>query len=555
MMTGELSDLIQMASLRGYTRVCTVRRNTPHDQVLGYAFLQNSVVVEDWRDFCLLPLKDAESRKVWPEDVIMKPLSDNPSSHCRENVTNEQLAVSQMSDEESDPFRARLAEMFVDTKDDVEGKLGLCNEVPACKRNTETETISKTEGYNSIDCLDTVMESALEKVVKSRDCVVKTELDDWLDSRPIVDKCLQTPGHNICREDPSKVSTVCVEGLSKNTIYKKSLCNEKQNLSKGSPIKRKENLDLPGKRGWVRECVLSGAEKEISYVVYWSSLDPQENKKKLYGHSDVRKYFSNTGEKELTVNNFDFVRRTLGLGEPFEVFRELMGKGPGSVVPTRLSLYCQYFKDSIEIDPNRVNIDGTLKRNRLVSCTLCPGGKLIAQTNISNHMRCYHLPDELCTTCSQEIPANKILKHRKSCKSENVKKETMVVPPPPRPSVEGVKIEDNNDLYSQPRVKVEKEEKSVSVSTLYSPLQTVIKSEFQDNSTKVNLTMLYKERKFYVMVSPVKPLLKAFKKMSMKLKEPLSTLIFSVNGRDEKLTGKECLNDLGSPTVLIVSQR
>ena len=140
-MTGELSDLIQMASLRGYTRVCTVRRNTPHDQVLGYAFLQNSVVVEDWRDFCLLPLKDAESRKVWPEDVIMKPLSDNPSSHCRENVTNEQLAVSQMRNEESDPSRARLAEMFVDTKDDVEGKLGLCNEVPACKRNTDLDSL------------------------------------------------------------------------------------------------------------------------------------------------------------------------------------------------------------------------------------------------------------------------------------------------------------------------------------------------------------------------------------------------------------------------------
>ena len=56
-------------------------------------------------------------------------------------------------------------------------------------------------------------------------------------------------------------------------------------------------------------------------------------------------------------------------------------------------------------------------------------------------------------------------------------------------------------------------------------------------------------------VSPVKPLFKAFKKMSMMLKEPLSTLIFYVNRSDEKLTGKESVIDLGSPTVLKVMQR
>ena len=37
-------------------------------------------------------------------------------------------------------------------------------------------------------------------------------------------------------------------------------------------------------------------------------------------------YLSNTFEKELTDNNFDFVKRTLGLGEPFEVTWEHVGK-------------------------------------------------------------------------------------------------------------------------------------------------------------------------------------------------------------------------------------
>ena len=148
----------------------------------------------------------------------------------------------------------------------------------------------------------------------------------------------------------------------------------------------------------------------------------------MYGYSDVREYFSNTFEKELAVNNFHFIKRKLGLGEPFEVTWEHVREGPHSVVPTRLSLCFQYFKDSIEIDPNRAYVDGTLKRNRLVSCTLCPEGKLISQTNILSHMRSFHLPDELCTTCKQDIPANKILKHRKTCTIENFKEETMVLP-------------------------------------------------------------------------------------------------------------------------------
>ena len=40
----------------------------------------------------------------------------------------------------------------------------------------------------------------------------------------------------------------------------------------------------------------------------------------------MREYYSNTFEKELAVNNFDFVKRTLGLGEPFEVTQEHVGK-------------------------------------------------------------------------------------------------------------------------------------------------------------------------------------------------------------------------------------
>ena len=412
--------------------------------------------MEDWRDLCLLPaVLDAESSKVWPQDVAMKP----PSSPCREDDTSNRLASSQMKDEDIDPSRDRNtneapackrtneapackrtneALAYKRTNDYEAPACKRTNEDPACKRTNEAQVCKRpneaplykrtneapackktneAELFNSLACLDTVMESALEKVIKSGECVVKTELEDLLDSKPSQDKYLQKTEHNICWEDPSTVSSVSMEGLPVNPQCEKSLCSEKQNVTNG--MKRiKENLDVPGKRGWVRECVLSGAEREVSYVIYWSPLD----KKKFYGYSHLRKYFSLTGENQLTVNNFDFTRKMLGLGEPLEVTRNLIGKGPGSVVPTRFSLYCRYFKDSLEIDPNRVNMDGTLKRNRLVSCTLCPGGKVICHTGISTHMKAFHLPDELCSTCSQEIPANKIVGHRKTCRSQYIKK-------------------------------------------------------------------------------------------------------------------------------------
>jgi hypothetical protein len=78
----------------------------------------------------------------------------------------------------------------------------------------------------------------------------------------------------------------------------------------------------------------------------------------------------------------------------------------------RFSIFAEYFD---EVDPNRINADGSVKRKRIVSCKLC-AGKTLSYSNISTHMKRYHLPEEDCVVCGRQVAAEAMPGHRRSCR-------------------------------------------------------------------------------------------------------------------------------------------
>ena len=177
----------------------------------------------------------------------------------------------------------------------------------------------------------------------------------------------------------------------------------------------KNDLDLPGQLGWVRVCVVTGQDNDISNVLYYSPKDKKTGKSvKFFSLRYVVRYLEETGCRELVSSNFNFARKTLGLGAPGEVWRKALCPAP--VIPSDYSLYLQFFIDSAEVDSRRFHSDGTLRKNRNISCTLCPGGRLITATHVTDHMRKVHLPAETCRNCGEEVAAIQAGLHTRECK-------------------------------------------------------------------------------------------------------------------------------------------
>ena len=85
---------------------------------------------------------------------------------------------------------------------------------------------------------------------------------------------------------------------------------------------------------------------------------------------------------------------------------------PGGTRPNT-NMFQDHHIDSADIDPNRLNDNGTLKKNRRVKCKLC--SKVLIKPNFGTHMKSFHLPDEECSFCGEEFPAMKISSHQRKC--------------------------------------------------------------------------------------------------------------------------------------------
>ena len=229
----------------------------------------------------------------------------------------------------------------------------------------------------------------------------------------------------------------------------------------------------------------------------------------------------------------------------------------------RSSIYMQYFTE----------LDLNAKGRKQVSCNLC-GGKIVSYHNISTHMRMYHLPEEECTTCGQEVPAVDIPEHKRQCgaptKLTKTKKkaagaqsinrgeehseiiselktekgEAEYIKPKEEPVV--VENKSNNELETEEYFRVKLEQKEVLPTNTDSSTAS-ISSKVQESLSTV--TMKYQNRSFGLMLKQGKPVRKMMKRLSRKLGIELGSLDFTNRGRS--LNGDERVEDLDGEVVLV----
>ena len=158
-----------------------------------------------------------------------------------------------------------------------------------------------------------------------------------------------------------------------------------------------EALRKPGRNGWLREVVYSKVIENLVVKICYTPPGGKSGGKKLVSKKDVETYLIETSNTPtLTLENFAFVRRMLGLGNGWEMSRM------SSADCTKRKLYKQFFKVIENSSPPTV------------SCNLCDG-KSVSYVNFTKHMRNYHLPDETCYKCLKDFPAHTILGHTRAC--------------------------------------------------------------------------------------------------------------------------------------------
>ena len=235
------------------------------------------------------------------------------------------------------------------------------------------------------------------------------------------------------------------------------------------------------------------------------------------------------------------------------------------------SIYLEYFTkvktSGLEIKANR---------KQKVSCNLCRG-KIISYGNISTHMKKYHVPEEECPTCGQEVPALDIPEHRRRCNrphkntemksntevqlnnsreylhlnpdQENKKSETLFRKNRGEKSV--VEFKSNNVLKPEEYVN-EIIEPKIKEPNEYSPATTnsstvSVSSRVKESISKV--TMKYQERSFCLMLEQGKPVKKVMKKLSLQLGLELGILVFT--NKDRRLNGREKMQELDGEVIMV----
>jgi len=210
--------------------------------------------------------------------------------------------------------------------------------------------------------------------------------------------CIQD---SVYLSNPKKPKTTTVEGGSP-VEADKSLSKQQSCSPVPSTLADFARLNLPAAEGWQREVVIR--QGVVAWVYYLTPPDKQGNRRRV---KNLKPCMEEVGSTSLLrSSNFCFSKQVLGLQEGFEICREnlLPGYSGG-----HSSIYSSFFK------PSEV---GVKEGKRFVECTLC--GHTSSFTNISTHMKKYHLPDETCLVCSQELSPIKMPAHLKICRKRQI---------------------------------------------------------------------------------------------------------------------------------------
>lgn len=160
-------------------------------------------------------------------------------------------------------------------------------------------------------------------------------------------------------------------------------------------------LIKPAVEGWRRECAMR--YKRVTRVYYLTPPDKSGHSKRLTNLSTV---MSEIGpNSRLVRENFSFTSKVLGLPPYFEIVRHSI-----RVINSHPSAFKEHY-----IDCETTTARGT----RMVQCKLC--GHKGSYHNFSTHMRKYHLPDEECLTCGEEVSPMQMLNHVKTKHMNNTK--------------------------------------------------------------------------------------------------------------------------------------
>ena len=179
-------------------------------------------------------------------------------------------------------------------------------------------------------------------------------------------------------------------------------------------VEAKEELDKPGRYGWIREVVTHFSKSHITGVKYITPSHPiTRTRRRVSTRKEIMEYLKTSGTAgELSYRNFNFNTRFLGLSPEYEVIRRSMARGSNMVEP-QFAKYCK----ELPMDEK----DGYQSYNSWrVECLIENCGAQMSRGRFSTHMRKLHLPDEVCINCGREFPASTIKTHQSSCKVENM---------------------------------------------------------------------------------------------------------------------------------------
>jgi len=300
---------------------------------------------------------------------------------------------------------------------------------PTVSEKLTMEEFELSAGYQKVSNIPLQDEITLESTISMKESneqeishVTMSHLHTYMEKKTDTNENINTIGRSDMGEIhiiPSKknnpmmtVKDLALQMLQTRTNSKEHVKQEVWGMD-GENINNYKNehsvkYDLykcPGEQGWVREAIINN--NELCHIIYWSPPDFRGKKTKFTKMKELLNYLGDSSR--LTRRNFNFGCRLLGLGEPYEVTR----RSAASV--KRKSIFASFYTDDETIDPERrMNPDGTLNKNRRISCNLC--SQLVIFGTFAKHMRNLHLPDETCSKCGVDFPSGKILAHFKICK-------------------------------------------------------------------------------------------------------------------------------------------
>ena len=180
-------------------------------------------------------------------------------------------------------------------------------------------------------------------------------------------------------------------------------------------VEGKEELDKPGKFGWIREVVTHFTKSHITGVKYITPPHPITGiRKRVATKKEIMEVLEmhGTADGKLSFRNFNFNTRVLNLSPDFEVIRRSMARGSNLVEPQ----FAKYCKELPMDEKEGYQNYGSWR----VECLIENCGAQMNRGSFSNHMRKLHLPDEVCSYCKVEFPASTIKTHQITCAAQNM---------------------------------------------------------------------------------------------------------------------------------------